>query len=210
LQPPNTRQNSIIGQSSSFAVFLVGLAYIVALVVGFATRGLSAPIVDPLLAIMEILTLIAAPLMLVMMAAIHGRASDDHKSASVIAFAFMTLMTGLTSCVHFAELTAMRQLGSAGLVWPSTAYALELLAWNGFLGLSLLFAAFTFDDIGRERSVRRGLLACGILCLLGAAGPAVGNMRLQLVGLFAYGGVFPFVCLLLSRQFRAEQGSTTV
>ena len=45
--------NNVVGQWSSFAVFLVGAAYIVALVIGFTTRGLSAPIVDPLLAIIE-------------------------------------------------------------------------------------------------------------------------------------------------------------
>lgn len=71
--------NSDVGRWSSFAVFLVGLAYIAALIIGFTTRGLSAPIVDPLLAIMEILTLIAAPLMLVMMVAIYRRASDERK-----------------------------------------------------------------------------------------------------------------------------------
>ena len=74
--------NNVAGRWSSFAVFLVGVAYIVALVIGFTTRGLSAPIVDPLLAIMEMLTLIVAPLMLVMMAAIHGRASDDRKTGA--------------------------------------------------------------------------------------------------------------------------------
>ena len=71
--------NSVLGRWSSFAVFLVGVIYIVALVIGFTTYGLSAPIVDPLLAIMEILTLIAALIMLVMMAAIYGRART-HRS----------------------------------------------------------------------------------------------------------------------------------
>jgi len=162
--------NNVVGRWSSFAVFLVGAAYIVALVIGFTTRWLPAPIVDPLLAIMETLTLIAAPLMLVMMAAIHGRASDDRKTAGSVAFAFMILTTGMTSVVHFVELTAMRQLGSASLVWPSPAYALELLAWDVFLGLSLVFAAFTFEDSGRECRVRRGLLVCGMLCLVGVVG----------------------------------------
>ena len=196
--------NSMIGRWSSFAVFLIGMAYIVALIIGFATRGLPAPIVDPLLAIMEVLTLIAALLMLVMMAAIHGRTSDDRKTAGAVAFAFMLLATGTTTAVHFVELTAMRQLGSGSLVWPSPAYALELLAWDVFLGLSLVFAAFTFEDSGRECRVRRGLLVCGILCLFGVVGPVVGNMRLQLVGVFAYGGVLPVVCLLLSRLFRGD------
>ena len=109
--------------------------------------------------------------------------------------------------VHFVELTAMRQLGSASLEWPSLGYALELLAWDVFLGLSLIFAAFTFEDSDRECRVRRGLLVCGILCLLGIVGPMVGNMRLQLVGVFAYGGVLPVVCLLLSRLFRGDVGT---
>jgi hypothetical protein len=202
--------NSVVGRWSSFSVFLVGMVYIVALVIGFATRGLSAPIVDPLLGIMETLTLIVAPLMLVMMAAIHGRASDERKTVSAIAFAFMILMTGTTSAVHFVELTAMRQVASASLVWPSPAYALELLAWDVFLGLSLAFAALTFEDNGRERRVRRGLLVCGTLCLIGVLGPVVGNMRLQLVGVFAYGVLLPVVCLLLSRLFRDDVGSVIV
>lgn len=202
--------NNVLGRWSSFAVFVVGVAYIVALVIGFATRGLSAPIVDPLLAVMEVLTLIAAPLMLVMMAAIHGRARDERRTVGAVAFAFMILTTGMTSVVHFVELTAMRQLGSAGLVWPSPAYALELLAWDVFLGLSLIFAAFTFEDRGRERRVRRGFLACGILCLFGVVGPVVGNMRLQLVGVFAYGGVLPVACLLLSWLFRGDVATASV
>ena len=199
--------NSDVGRWSSFAVFLVGLAYIAALIIGFTTRGLSAPIVDPLLAIMEILTLIAAPLMLVMMVAIYRRASDERKTIGSLAFAFMLLTTGTTSAVHFVNLTATRQLGSAVLVWPSTAYALELLAWDVFLGLSLVFAAFTFQGSGRENRVKRGLLVCGLLCLVGAVGPAVGNMRLQLIGVFAYGGVLPVVSFALSRIFRDEAAS---
>ena len=110
--------NSVLGRWSSFAVFLVGVIYIVALVIGFTTYGLPAPIVDPLLAIMEILTLIAALIMLVMMAAIYGRAPDNRKMVGAIAFAFMILMTGMTRIVHFVELTAMRQFGTVSLVWP--------------------------------------------------------------------------------------------
>ena len=195
---------SVGGRWSAFAVFLVGVAYGIALIIGFATRGLSAPIVDPLLAIMEVLTLIAALLLLVVMAAIHARASPDRKLAGAVAFAFMMLATGTTGVVHFVELTAMRQLGSASLVWPSPMYAAELLAWDVFLGLSLVFAALTFDNSGRERHVRRGILMCGTLCLLGVVGPAVGDMRLQLVGVFGYGGVLPVVCLLVSRLFRDD------
>lgn len=196
--------NSELGRWSSGAVFVVGVAYVVALAVGFATRGLSAPIIDPLLAVMEVLTPLAALCLLVMMGAIYGRAPSERKVIGSIALAFMILTTGTTNAVHFVELTALRQLGSAGLVWPSIAYALELLAWDVFLGFSLVFAAFTFAGTGRERRVRSGLLACGLLCLVGVIGPAVGNMRIQLIGVFGYAGVLPLVCLLLANLFRAD------
>jgi hypothetical protein len=199
--------NNFMGRWSAFALFLIGIAYGIALLVGFATRGLSAPIVDPLLAVMELLTLIAAPCMLVMVAAVHGRTRENSRTMGSIAFAFMVLAAGTTSVVHFIELTAMRQLGTAGLVWPSPAYALELLAWDVFLGLSLVFAAFAFENAGRERKLRRGLLACGTLCFIGIIGPVVGNMRLQLVGVFGYGVAFPIVCLLLSEWFRGDAHS---
>lgn len=196
--------NSVIGRWSSLAVFLIGMAYFLALLVGFATRGLSAPIVDPLLAIMEVLTLISALALFVMMATVHGRAPAERRTTSIIALGFMMLAMGVTSAVHFVELTAMRQLGTASLVWPSTAYALEVLAWDLLLGLSLGCAALTFEDHGRERRVRRGLLGCGALCLLGLVGPAVGNMRLQFVGVFGYAVLLPIVCLLLSMLFRHD------
>jgi hypothetical protein len=135
---------------------------------------------------------------------IHGYASLERKTYSVIALAFMILVAGTTSIVHFVELTALRQLGTAGLVWPSVAYAAELLAWNLFLGLSLLFAAPVFEGGGLARGVRRGLYLSGALCVAGVIGPAAGNMRRQLVGILGYAGVFPVVCFMLSRLFRAD------
>lgn len=204
VRPPGTF-NSMAGQWSSLGVSLVGAVYAVALIVGFVTRGLSSPIVDPLLAIMELLTTIAAPLLLVMMAAIHGRASNERPLAGMVALVFMALATGITSVVHFVQLTAMRQLGTAGLVWPSPLYAAELLAWDVFVGLSLVFAALALETTRGQRLVRLGLLTCGLLCLVGVLGPASGNMRLQFVGVFGYGLVLPVVCFGVSNLFRLDR-----
>jgi hypothetical protein len=191
-----------LGRWSALGVFLIGLAYVAVLAVGFARHGLAEPIVDPVLAIMEVLTLVSAPLLIVMMAAVHGYASPERRTYGVIALAFMTLAAGLTSAVHFVELTAVRQLGSSGIVWPSASYAVELLAWNLFLGLSLLFAAPVFEGGSLERRIRRGLVVGGALCVAGVVGPAVGDMRLQLVGVLGYAGVLPVVCFMLARLFR--------
>ncbi len=196
--------SSQLGRGAAFGMVLVGAGYAVALAIGFAVYGSRQPIVDPLLGVMEVLTLVSAPLLLVLMVAVHARTPPARRIFSVIALAFMTLLLGATSTVHFVGLTAGRQLGSGGLVWPSRAYALELLAWDVFLGLSLVFAALTFTDDPRERRIRRWLLTCGGLCLAGVLGPAVGDMRLQFVGVLGYAGVLPIVSLLLANQFRDD------
>ena len=196
-----------IGIWSAYAVTMTGVAYGVALGIGFAVFGLSKPIVDPLLAVMEVLTMVSALLLLVTMSAVHRYALAEHRTSSLIAFALMTLATGLTCTVHFVELTALRQLGTAGIVWPSIPYAIELFAWNFLLGLSLLFAARVFVHGNRAVRVRRGLMLCGALCFCGTIGPAVGNMRLQFIGVFGYAVVLPVVCLMLAGLFRAEHAN---
>ena len=180
----------------------MGIAYALALTAGFAVHGLSEPIVDPILAVMEVLTVLSALPMVVLMAAVHSVAAAGRKIFGVVALAFTVLFAGTTIAVHFVELTARRQTGSAGIVWPSATYAVELLAWNLFLGLALLFAAPVFAGVGQERNVRRGLVVTGLLCIAGVVGPSVGNMRLQLVGVVGYAAALPVVCLLMARVFR--------
>ena len=200
----NTTSGNRLGSWSAFAVFLIGVAYLVTLTIGFTVYGLNEPIVDPVLAVMEVLTLMSAPFIVVMMAAIHDYASIDRKVYGLVALAFAILFVGMTSAVHFVELTALRQGGSGGIVWPSPEYAVELLAWNLFLGLALLFAAPVFDSVGAESGVRRGLLISGVLCVAGIIGPAIGNMRLQLVGVLGYAVVLPVVSFMLARLFRSD------
>jgi hypothetical protein len=200
----STTSGNRLGSWSAFAVFLIGVTYLVTLTIGFTVYGLNEPIGDPILAVMEVLTLMSAPFIVIMMAAIHDYASIDRKIYGLVALAFAILFLGMTSAVHFVELTALRQRGSGGIVWPSPEYAIELLAWNLFLGLALLFAAPVFDRDGAERGVRRGLLISGVLCVAGIIGPAMGNMRFQLVGVFGYALVLPVVCFMVAKLFRGD------
>ena len=65
--------------------------------------------------------------------------------------------------------------------WPSVALALDLLAWDVFLGMSLLFAAIVFAG---ERRVQAGLFLTAGLCLGGAAGPLQqAVLRKNLIGI---------------------------
>lgn len=194
-------QGHRLGFLSSAVLVGVGVAYALTLAAGIARHGFSQPITDPILAIMEGLTLLSAPALVVLMAAVHDRAAPDRRVYGLVALAFATLAAGTTSAVHFLELTAARQLGEGGIVWPSRAYAAELLAWDLFLGLALLAAAPTFAGDGPERAAKRGLLVCGSLCLAGTAGPATGDMRLQWLGVVGYGVVLPVVAFGLMRLF---------
>ncbi len=190
-----------LGFLAASVLFAVGVAYLVVLAAGVALHGLAEPIADPVLAIMEALTLLSAPALVVLMVAVHDRAAPERRAYGLAASAFAILCAGTTSVVHFVELTAGRQLGQSGIVWPSRPYAAELLAWDVFLGLALLFAAPTFAGGGLERAARRGLLVCGALCLAGTAGPATGDMRLQWTGILGYAMVLPVVAWVLARLF---------
>lgn len=191
-----------IGFWSALSVSAIGAAYLVTLFIGVVDAGLSKPIADPILAIMEVLTILSAPLLVITMAAFHARTPADLRNYSLIALIFVALMAGLTMSVHFVELTALRQTGSSGLVWPSIPYALELLAWDVLLGLSLLFAAFALRGSGLEALVRSGMFLVGFLCLAGASGPVFADMRFQFIAVSGYAVVLPIVFLLLAILFR--------
>ena len=50
-----------LGMWSAFGLFVVGLVYAITVAVGIVNTGFTTPIVDPILAIMEILTLSRLP-----------------------------------------------------------------------------------------------------------------------------------------------------
>ena len=190
------------GMWSAFAMFVIGIAYIVTVLTGMYSVGLTRPIVDPILAIMETMTLVTAPLLIILMSAIHHTAPPERKIYSLIALAFAVLVAGLTSAVHFVGLTALRQTGMEGIAWPSVIYAVELLAWDVFFGLSLLFAAPVFPGNGLGRYIRTGLVAAACLCLAGVLGPVTGDMRLQFIAVLGYGLLLPIIWLMIARYFR--------
>jgi hypothetical protein len=196
-----------LGMWSALAYFLLGAAYAAVVATGMAANGLAKPMVDPILAIMELLTLLGAPLLVIIMAAVHASATPNKKAYSGAALAFMTLVVGLTCAVHFVGLTALRQVGAAGIRWPSTLYALELLAWDVFLGISLVCAAPVFQGNGLRHAIRTCLLVTGSLCLLGTLGPATGQMGLQFIAVAGYGVVLPLTALLVAIDFRGAHRS---
>jgi hypothetical protein len=87
-------------------------------------------------------------------------------------------------------------------------FAAEMLGWDFFFGLALLFAAPVFKGARLQTAIRTGLIVSGLLCLLGFSGPASGDMRFQVSAILGYAFGFPFVCLLLAKLFgRTEEAA---
>lgn len=193
-----------LGIWSAAGLFLLGVLYAITVSIGMYGSGFTRPIQDPILAIMEILTLATAPLLVILVCAIHSRASQDFKIYSSIALSFMILVAGLTSSVHFIGLTTLRQTEMEGIIWPSTLYAVELLAWDIFLGLSLLFVAPVFQGEGLKRKIRVLLTTTGILCIAGSLGPLSGDMRFQFISVLGYGVFLPMVWLMVAKDFSCD------
>jgi hypothetical protein len=191
-----------LGIWSASLYFLLGAVYAITVAVGMSRFGLQQPIRGPILEAMELLTLVGAPLLLLVIAAVHASASPSTKAFGSAALGFAIIAVGLTCSVHFVGLTALRQIGAVGLSWPSPLYALELLAWDVFFGLSLLFAAPVLQGPSLARTTRLALRVTGSLCLAGTVGPLTGDMRFQFIAVAGYGLLLPATCLLLAKWFQ--------
>lgn len=200
---------------SALGVFSISVLYIstgVAWLISGSEQAKEQPFspTDPYLAVLEAFIVISAPLMVTMMAALHNRTPQGGRTCSLAALAFMTLLAGTTIGIHFVRLTVGRRIelttlpGYSELLsfrWPSVAFALDLLAWDLFMGLSMLFAAPSLQGGKLETSIRVCMILSGALCLAGLLGPALGDLQFQVLGILGYAGIFPVICLLLAILF---------
>jgi hypothetical protein len=211
-----------LGISSAVGTVLLGVVYAVTLTIGLLSlQAPQQPIGDPWFLILELLILVMAPLMVALMVAVHAFASPQTQAFSLMALVFMSLLAGVTCSVHFVILTVNRQAAFVGLSWlplllsfkwPSVVYALDILAWDVFFAVSVLFASPVFHGSRLATSIRVSMIASGVLALAGLSGVVVRNIQLRNIGIVGYAGVFPVAALLLAILFQRTspitQGST--
>jgi hypothetical protein len=102
-----------MGIVAALAVLALNVTYVVVGLVWFLSVGdLALQPSDPFLAIPELLLVLASPLMVVLMAAVHRCAPVAAKAFSLVALSFMILLAGVTCSVHFVDVTVIR-LGAA-------------------------------------------------------------------------------------------------
>jgi hypothetical protein len=208
-----TTQHRTLGRLAAWGVFFLLVVYAVTTVLGFLSlKSPLDPIGDPYFTMMELLIILTAPLMVVSMIAVHAYAAPEAKAYSLTALAFMILLAGITSSVHFVILTVSRQLEATGLTWtplffsfewPSVAYILDILAWDIFFALSMLFAAPVFKGGRLETTLRLLMIVSGVLSLVGLLGVPLANMQIRNIGIIGYAGVslgvFPLLGIIFGR-----------
>ena len=200
------------GLRSAWANFVLFLVYDLIVITGIVIG--QGDLNEPYLSIAEVITLIGAPLLILLMAAIHECTPPNAKIFSLMAVGWMVLLAGTTIIVHFVNLTLWRQISVQqkmdyvrflGWEWPSMMFAIELVAWHLFFGLSLFFAAFAFKGVGNEKMVKQGLIITGIFCIVGLIGPVLGDLKWRMIGMFGYGILFPILCVYIASVFKNAQ-----
>lgn len=181
---------------AAWGTAIVLTLYLLVLILGFLSlKSPDDPIGDPYFSILESLILLVAPLMVISMIVANACAPPEARAFSLTALVFMTLTAGITSAVHAVILSVSRQLALQGLAgapllfsfrWPSVAYALDILAWDWFFALSMIFGALAFTGRGLNRAVRALMLTSGILSLAGLTGVPLANMDIRNVGIIGY------------------------
>jgi hypothetical protein len=199
------------GILSAAATVILLVAYAVTLVVGLLSlESPREPIGDPMFTLLEILIIVMMPAMVALMVTVHAWAPMHAKTLTLTSVVFMGLLAGVTSVVHFCVLSLSRQPEFAGqswlpmvvsFKWPSVVYALDILAWDIFFPLSMLFAAPVFWGSRLAAWIRVLMIASGVLAFAGLSGVVVGDMQLRNIGIVGYVGVFLVVATLLAVLF---------
>jgi hypothetical protein len=196
------------GRIAGWAVFCLGIAYGVVLLVGLLS--LKSPhdaIGDPYFSLLELLIILIMPPVVIALIALRERARAETKLFGTIAVSFASIAAAITCSVHFVILFASRPIAAAGLqhsellfsfTWPSVAYAMDILSWDFFFSLSLLFAVPLLGHKALEGVIRILLIVSGVLSLAGLVGVPLGNMQIRMIGVVGYAGISPFAFLLMA------------
>src|SRR5919107_165176 len=203
------------GIFSGAATVILLVAYALTLIVGLASlESPQQPIGEPMITMLEILIISMMPAMVALMVAVHAWAPMHAKTLTLTSLVFMGLLAGLTCSLHFMILTLSHRPEFSGqpwqplvfsFEWPSVAYALDIVGWDVFFALSMLFAAPVFSGSRLAAWIRWLMIASGVLSLAGLSGVVVGNMQVRTIGIFGYVGVFLVVAALLTVFFYRDK-----
>lgn len=197
------------GRTTCLMVFVLGIIYAVITTLGLIS--LQSPqdsIGNPYFTIMEILSILISVLMMLSLTAVYFYDVSTDKYFSLTALILMCFTSGITTCVHFLVLSISHsveaeQLQSLSLFlsfkWPSVVYVLDILAWDFFYGLSMLFASQIFNKGRYEKNLKVLLFISGILSLIGLIGIPLQNIQIRNIGIIGYAVIGPVAFFLIGK-----------
>lgn len=201
-----TKQHASVGKVIAWLVASIITIYLVTLILGFISlKSPDDPIGNPYFTVLELLIIILGPLMVFLLVFVQKSTPEKLKIFSSTALIFMSIMAAITCSLHFVILTLSRQevflnqdwsLLVFSFNWPSIAYALDILAWDFFFALSMLFLSATFRKKGMEKLIQILLVVSGILSLIGLLGVPMNNMQVRNIGILGY-TIFPIIVFFL-------------
>ena len=200
-----------LGLLSALATAILLVAYAITLVIGLALLNSPAdPIGNPWFTMLEVEIIVMMPAIVALFVAVHAWAPEHAKTLSFSSVIFMGVLAGITCSLHFVVLTLSRQAEFAGqpwlplfmsFEWPSVVYALDILAWDIFFAVAILFAAPVFSGSRITGWIRGLMITSGVLSLAGLSGVVLGSMQWRNIGIVGYVPVFLVVVVLLAILF---------
>jgi hypothetical protein len=201
-----TKQHAFVGNVLAWSVVSIITIYLVTLILGFISlKSSDEPIGNPYFSILELLIIILGPFMVFLLILVHKSTPEESKIYSLTALILMSIMACITCSLHFVILTLSQQeaflnkdwsLLIFSFNWPSVAYALDILAWDFFFALSMLFLSATFKKKGLEKLIQILLIISGVLSFIGLLGIPMNNMQIRNVGIIGY-TIFPIIIFFL-------------
>lgn len=153
---------------------------------------------------LEISTMVAGVYMVMLFISLPYSTDNKYtirrKMAVICAAACMTL----TNVIHWVNISVTRPLINAGIhvpdhfrigAWPSVEMAIDYVAWGLFMSLAFLFAA---NAILSDTGIRRLLVICGCLCMIGFFG-VLANENLWYIAPIGYGPGTVVLCVKLKQ-----------
>lgn len=200
-----------LGYWASVIVSILGAIYLAMLVVYFTTQGFTFPPPPVVQLIGGIVTILTAPALLVIFAAIKHTARHENQILGTLGLSFTILFVASVSINRFVQLTVVR-LSPPGAASQDLArflpysadsvmFALEILGWGFFLSLGALFVAPLFSGSKLGISIRSLLVLFAIFSLTSVAGYATAS-PLTAAGFVAWWPVLLALAVLLAIYFR--------
>ena len=201
---------SFLGFYSSLILTLVGAVYFIVISILFITGNNTMPPSENIQLFGAIVTIIMAPLLIIMITAIHYVTTQDKKILSHLGIIFCTIFATFVCINRFVQLIVVRLSVKAGDLeglkrfYPyqpgSAMLALEYTGWGIFLSLALLSIAFVFSSGGLQRSIKISFFLYAILGITGSIAFIV-NSPVSVISFVAWGFILPISTGLLSVFF---------